>query len=315
MTIPVFDPAGPEAWSIANLIWWFAVLCAAIWIVVMIGLGLSLTWSRRPRPEPIEAAPATERRVTVWVSALAALTGVIVISLTFISYVAQERVFGARSDALEIEVIGQQWWWQLRYPDPDPSKTFITANELHVPVGQPIRLALTSIDVIHSFWVPSLMGKADLVPGRDNSLTFTANKTGVYSGQCAEFCGIQHTHMGMRVFVDSPEDFAAWKEQQIASALQPATAQQKAGQAVFLDGPCASCHAVRGTSAGGQVGPDLTHLASRTTLAANTAELTRGTLAAWVIDAQSMKPGTTMPTVPLGPDDLNSLLDYLMGLT
>jgi cytochrome c oxidase subunit 2 len=159
------------------------------------------------------------------------------------------------------------------------------------------------------------MGKADLVPGRDNSLTFTARKIGVYTGQCAEFCGLQHAHMGIRVFVDSAEDFAAWKNNQIAAALQPSTPLQKAGQSTFLEGPCGSCHSIRGTSAGGQLGPDLTHLASRATLAAGTAERTRGTLAAWVIDPQSMKPGTNMPTIKLEPDELNSLLEYLMGLT
>ncbi len=314
MTIPVFDPAGPEALSAASLIWWFAALCAGIWIAVMIGLGLALTWDRVPRAEPIEASPATERRVSLWVGGLAGLTGLIVVALTLISYVAQQQVFGAREAAVEIEIVGRQWWWQLRYTDPDPSKNFVTANELHVPVGETVRLNLKSADVIHSFWVPSLMGKADLVPGRDNSLTFTARKVGVYSGQCAEFCGMQHSHMGIRVFVESPEDYEAWKEEQIAAALLPATPSQKAGQAVFLDGPCALCHAVRGTAAGGQLGPDLTHIASRTTIAAGTAELTRGALAAWVVDPHGMKPGVNMPTIKLEPDELNSLLDYLMGL-
>jgi cytochrome c oxidase subunit II len=315
MTLPVFDPVGPEALSVANLIWWFIALCAGIWLAVMIGLGLALTWNRAPRAEPIEASPLTERRVGLLVSTLAGLTGVIVIGLTFISFVAQQQVFGAHKAGVEIDVVGQQWWWQLRYPDPDPSRSFVTANELHVPVGEPVRLNLKSIDVIHSFWVPSLMGKADLVPGRDNSLTFTAQKIGVYTGQCAEFCGMQHAHMGIRVFVDSAEDFAAWKDNQVAAALLPSTPLQKAGQSTFLEGPCASCHSIRGTTAGGQLGPDLTHLASRTTLAAGTAKRTRGTLAAWVVDPQSMKPGTNMPTIKLEPDELDSLLDYLMGLT
>jgi cytochrome c oxidase subunit II len=315
MTIPVFDPAGPEAWSIASLIWWFSALSAAVWVAVMIGLGLALTWNRSPRGEPIEAPTATERRVNLWVGGLATLTAAIVVALTFISYVAQRQVFAAREPAVEIEVVGQQWWWQLRYPDPDPSKTLVTANELHIPVGQPVRLKLRSLDVIHSIWIPSLMGKADLVPGRDNTLSFTAQKTGVYAGQCAEFCGMQHSHMGMRVFVQSPADFAAWKESQIASAKQPSTPLQEAGQAVFLEGPCAMCHAIRGTSAGGQLGPDLTHLASRTTIAAGTADLTRGALAAWIADPQGIKPGSNMPTVKLEPDELESLLDYLTGLT
>lgn len=315
MNLPAaLDPKGPEAGAVAWLIWSFTALCTVIFVLVVIALLVGIFRRHRERPDPAEASPAMERRVSGIVTTLAVLTGVIVIGLTVISFGAQQRIFTLGNPAVDIEVTGHQWWWEVKYDDPDPAKTFTTANELHIPVGQLVRLKLTSTDVIHSFWVPSLMGKADLVPGRNNELEFTADKPGVYAGQCAEFCGLQHTHMGIRVFADSPADYEAWKAGQIASALQPSTPAQVAGEAAFLSNPCASCHAIRGTDAGGTLGPDLTHLASRTTIAAGTAELNRGTLAAWITDPQGMKPGANMPTIKLAPDDLNALVDYLTGL-
>lgn len=314
MNLPVLDPKGPEAGAVAWLIWSFTGLCAVIFVLVVAALFVALTRRHRERPEPAEADPRLERRVGTIVATLAILTGIIVTGLTVISFAAQQRVFGLANPAVEIEVTGHQWWWEVKYDDPEPSKTFVTANELHVPVGKLVRLKLGSTDVIHSFWVPSLMGKADLVPGRDNWLSFTADKPGVYGGQCAEFCGLQHAHMGIRVFVDSAPDYDAWKAQQASAALQPATTSQSMGELAFMNNPCASCHTIRGTSAGGAVGPDLTHLASRTTIAAGTAELNRGTLAAWITDPQGMKPGANMPTMKLAADDLNNLLDYLTGL-
>jgi len=314
MNLPVLDPKGPEAGAVAWLIWSFTGLCAVIFILVVAALFVALARRHRERPEPAEADAGLERRVGMIVATLAILTGIIVTGLTVISFAAQQRVFGVGDPTVNIEVTGHQWWWEVKYDDPDPSKSFVTANELHVPVGKLVRLKLGSTDVIHSFWVPSLMGKADLVPGRDNSLSFTADKTGVYGGQCAEFCGLQHAHMGIRVFVDSQDDYENWKAQQRTSALQPATTSQSMGELAFMSNPCASCHTIRGTSAGGNVGPDLTHLASRSTIAAGTAQLNRGTLAAWITDPQGMKPGANMPTMKPAPEDLNSLLDYLTGL-
>jgi cytochrome c oxidase subunit 2 len=315
MSLPaVLDPQGPEAGTVAWLVWSFTALCAVIFLLVIVALLVALARRHMDRPEPAEADPRLERRVGAIVASLAILTGVIVAGLTVISFAAQQRVFGLADPAVEIQVIGHQWWWEIKYDDPDPSRTIVTANELHVPVGKLVRLRLGSTDVIHSFWVPSLMGKADLVPGRDNELKFTASKPGVYIGQCAEFCGLQHAHMGIRVFVDTAADYAAWKMHQSSSALQPSTRSQSMGKVAFMANPCASCHAIRGTDAGGTLGPDLTHLASRTTIAAGTAELNRGTLAAWISDPQGVKPGANMPTMQLSPDDLNSLLDYLTGL-
>ena len=308
------DPKGPEAGAVSGLIWSFTELCAIIWVLVVAVTLIAMTWRHADRPDPGQTSPHIERRVGWVVSSLAVVTGLIVIGLTVISYAAQQRIFGEANPTVDIDVIGHQWWWEVRYNNPDPSKAFTTANELHVPVGELVRLNLTSIDVIHSFWVPSLMGKADLVPGRQNQLSFTAAKAGTYTGSCAEFCGLQHAHMGIRVFADSPSDFEQWKALQASAALQPATDGQKSGKATFASNPCASCHAIRGTDAGGTLGPDLTHLASRSTIAAGTAELNRGTLAAWITDPQNMKPGTNMPTMTIEPSDLDHLLDYLTGL-
>ena len=308
------DPKGPEAGAVASLIWSFTALCTIVFLLVLIALAVALARRHRERPDPAEADPRTERRVGTIVATLAILTGIVVAGLTVISFAAQQRVFGLADPAVEIQVTGHQWWWELKYDDPDPSRIVVTANELHVPVGQLVRLDLSSADVIHSFWVPCLMGKADLVPGRHNTLSFTASKPGVYGGQCAEFCGLQHAHMGLRVFVDSAADYDAWRARQASSALQPASTSQSMGEVAFMSAPCDSCHTIRGAGAGGTVGPDLTHLASRTTIAAGTAELNRGTLAAWITDPQSMKPGANMPTMKLDPDDLDNLLDYLTGL-
>jgi cytochrome c oxidase subunit 2 len=308
------DPKGPEAAAVSGLIWSFTELCGIIWVLVVAAALIAITWRHADRPDPAAVSPHIERRVGWIVSALAGLTGVIVIGLTVISFAAQQRIFGEGDAAVDIDVIGHQWWWEVRYPDAQASRTFTTANELHVPVGELVRLNLTSVDVIHSFWVPSLMGKADLVPGRHNELSFTVGKPGVYIGSCAEFCGLQHAHMGIRVFADPPSVFDQWKAQQAAAALQPATDPQKAGKLAFESNPCTSCHSIRGTDSGGTLGPDLTHLASRSTIAAGTAELNRGTLAAWISDPQNMKPGADMPTMKIQPADLDNLLDYLMGL-
>src|SRR3569833_2489226 len=315
MILPAaLDPKGPEAAAVSGLIWSFTELCAIIWVLVVAALLIGITWRHKDRPDPAEASPLAERRVSWSVSSLAVVTGLIVISLTVISFAAQQRIFGEANPAVNIDVIGHQWWWEVRYSDPNPSRTVVTANELHIPVGQLVHLKLTSIDVIHCFWVPSLMGKADLVPGRQNQLSFTAAKTGTYIGSCAEFCGLQHAHMGIRVFADSPSDFEQWKALQASAAPQPVTDGQKSGKAAFASNPCVSCLAIRGTDAGGTLGPDLTHLASRSTIAAGTADLNRGTLAAWITDPQNMKPGTNMPTKKIDPSDLEHLLDYLMGL-
>jgi cytochrome c oxidase subunit 2 len=308
------DPKGPQAQALADLFWIFTGVCSAVWVLVMIALAAALLRRHRERLDPLAVDPATERRSTIVVSSAVALTAVILLVLTGFSYATQKNLFGAKSPGLTLSVTGHQWWWEVRYEDPQPDRTFTTANEIHVPVGEPVTIKLTSSDVIHSFWVPSLMGKQDLITGRQNEIQFVAERPGVYRGQCAEFCGWQHAHMAL-LFVARPrEEFEAWRAQQLKAAEPPTGEEQRRGQEVFLSKPCIMCHTIRGTSAGGRVGPDLTHVGSRRSIAAGTLPRSRGTLAAWIVDPQGIKPGVNMPVMELEPDELNVLAGYLEGL-
>ena len=312
----LLDPRGPQAQTLSNLYWIFFWVCAVVWTLVVLALAWALWRRRADRPDPLATDKKTETRLRTIVGTLAVLTGGIVIVLAVLSYAGQASLFAAPQpgSGVTLKVTGNQWWWRIEYQNPDPSQQFITANEIHIPVGEPITVRLTSTDVIHSFWVPSLMGKMDAITGRENEITFTAGEAGVFRGQCAEFCGLQHAHMGLIVYAEPREQFDAWRMSQIAPAAEPMTDSQRAGQQVFMSNPCVICHAIRGTPAGGQTGPDLTHIASRTSLAAATLPLTRGALASWVIDPQSTKPGAQMPTIQLAPAELHALLDYLESL-
>jgi cytochrome c oxidase subunit II len=190
----------------------------------------------------------------------------------------------------------------------------VTANEIHVPVGQPVDVRLTSADVIHSFWVPEVMPKMDMIPGHTNDTWFTVDKAGTYRGQCAEYCGIEHAHMAFEVVAQSPADFARWLDGQRQDAATPTSDQAKRGYDVLTTGTCATCHTVRGTPAHGTIGPDLTHLAGRSTLGALTVPNDRGNLAGWIANSQQLKPGNKMPPQPLSPADLNGVVAYLETL-
>jgi cytochrome c oxidase subunit 2 len=307
-------PVAPEGRAIAQLFWVFTAICVVVWVLVVLTLLVALVRRRRERPDPLVRDPRRERRFGVIVLSLTGLTAVIVGVLTALSYAEQASLFGLnKQNGVEIKLTGHQWWWEIEYDNPQPDKTFVTANEIHVPVGVPVTVKLAAADVIHSFWVPSVMGKLDLIPGRDNVTHFTVDKPGIYRGSCAEFCGLQHANMGLLLIAQPQPEFDAWQAQQRAAAASPGDAEKK-GQAVFLSQPCVSCHAIRGTPAGGTAGPDLTHLASRSTIAAGTLPFGRGQLAAWVADPQSSKPGTRMPLVKLKPDELDALLNYLESL-
>jgi cytochrome c oxidase subunit 2 len=219
-----------------------------------------------------------------------------------------------RKQGLNIEVTGHQWWWEVRYQDIDASSIFTTANEIHIPVGVPVTFSLKAADVIHSFWVPNLHGKKDLIPGKIATIWLQADKPGIYRGQCAEFCGHQHAHMALRIFAESREQFDAWRRGQIQAAVSPANPSAQKGQQVFLSSACVMCHAINGTSAGANVGPNLTHLASRNTIAAATLPNDREHLAQWVNDSQQIKPGNRMPPNKFSPEDMQAVLDYLQSL-
>ena len=309
------DPAGVHAARISTLWWVMLVVLSATFVLVLLFLSRAL--ARAPRvehPEPPRMASAEDSRTWRGVAAAIAVTvmtlfGVLVASLVTGASVASPTPTGA----ITIEVIGHQWWWEIRYRHAQPNQVVTTANEIHIPVGVPVVIETTSRDVIHSFWVPNLHGKRDVLPGRVNSFWLQADRAGTYRGQCAEFCGLQHAHMAFYVIAEPREQFASWLERQRASAAQPTTDGQRRGQQVFLSS-CAQCHTIRGMPAVGRVGPDLTHLASRRFIAAGTLPNARGHLAGWILDPQGVKPGSRMPPNPLTPVDLHALLEYLESL-
>jgi cytochrome c oxidase subunit 2 len=290
------DPQGPQARELAWLFWLFLAVLTAIFVAVMIALALALISRGPPRDDPLAVDPRSERRKNFVIAGLAAATGVTVLVLTGFSYMSQRNLFRVEEEAVTIRITGHQWWWEIRYEEEDASRTFTTANEIHVPVGRPVKVKLNSADVIHSFWVPALMGKQDLIPGQENDLRFVAERPGVYRGQCAEFCGLQHAHMGLLVVAEEAEAFDRWRDRQIAPAETPIEPERIGGQQAFLSRPCVMCHTVRGTDAGGKVAPDLTHVGGRRQLAAGTLPMSRGNLAAWIVDPTPTTSTTSRPT-------------------
>ena len=306
------DAHGVEAGAIAWLIWIFTAVCAAVWLLVMLALALGLLRRRRIADAPLGAHYGTGR--TRVIATFTLLTGVIVIALSVLSYLTDKSLATPGPAPLTVTLIGHQWWWEIRYDDPDPSRSFTTANELHLPAGVQVKLSLQSTDVIHSFWVPSLAGKEDLIPGWKNDISFTPQSPGLYRGQCAEFCGLQHAHMGLLVAVQTRAEFDAWYAAQVAPAAMAAAPDVKRGHDVFMRSGCILCHAIRGTRAGGRVGPDLTHVGSRMALAADALPLSRDTLALWIANPQGVKPGANMPRVKLADADLKAVARYLESL-
>jgi cytochrome c oxidase subunit 2 len=213
--------------------------------------------------------------------------------------------------AATIEMTAHQYWWEARYGESRSSNYFTTANELHIPVGTPVQVTLHSNDVIHSFWVPNLQGKKDLIPGRTATIQLRADRAGTFRGQCAEFCGMQHANMAFLVIAEPPARYQEWTEHQRSAAAAPVSEEEKLGRRVFMGATCAQCHTISGTEAAGRIGPDLTHLASRKTIAAGMLPNTRGHLAGWILDPQQIKPGNSMPPSALAAEDLKALLAYL----
>jgi cytochrome c oxidase subunit II len=244
-----------------------------------------------------------------------AVTVVTLFVVLVLSVVTGKKAAGLTSkNPVTIQVIGHQWWWEVVYPNPQADQTVTTANEIHVPVNTPVVILTNSSDVIHSFWAPSITGKRDLLPGYSSAFWFKIEQPGIYRGQCAEFCGLQHAHMGFSVIAQSVEDFQAWQQQQLKPAAEPNNDETSRGRAVFLTHACLMCHTIRGTDAGSHFGPDLTHIASRNMIAAETLPNTRGALAGWILDPQRIKPGAEMAPNSLSPDDLQALLAYLQTL-
>jgi cytochrome c oxidase subunit 2 len=307
---------GAPADTIKHLMLLIIAVCALVWLLVIAILGWALWRGRPPADNPLDLDQRTERRMMVSVIAGVAVTVVVITGFTVASFLTTRSLAVASDTDLTIRVRGLQWWWDVEYADADAQRSFKSANEIHIPVGRNIRIALEGVDVIHSFWVPSLAGKQDLIPGRNNELTIRADRPGIYRGQCAEFCGLQHAHMAFLVVAEDAAAFDAWANTQRGPAVAvPSDATEiQAGQQVFLSKPCAACHTIRGTSAAGTTGPDLTHIGSRGSIAAGLLETTRGSLAAWIADPQTLKPGNNMPMVPLSPNELLAVSAYMASL-
>ena len=308
------DPHSPEAIHLRDLFLFFAVVCATVWILVMGALAIVLLRQHGISAEPEEDTATQRRRKNLVVGILVGATAAILVVFTLVSFYATRGFAWSDEAELKIKVTGQQWWWQIEYQSREPSQIFATANEIHIPVGRRVTLDLEANDVIHSFWVPNLMGKQDLIPGRKNSLMIEADQPGLYRGQCAEFCGLEHAHMAIFVMAESQAQFDAWRRHQLESATPPRTALQSRGLALFLHGTCSSCHAVQGIGADAQFGPDLTHFGGRATIAAGLLDNDGGDLERWLADPQAFKPGTNMPQISLSDQDRHALAAYLEGL-
>jgi cytochrome c oxidase subunit II len=302
-------PAGPGAATISDLWWLMFWTCTVVYVLVMTALVVAV------RRRHAESDVRDEQRLVQRVVGATAVTVLILVGLLVASVTTGRAVSAlAAGDPLVIAITGNQWWWDVEYHNPAPSLRTRTANEIHLPVGRPVRILLTSNDVIHSFWVPNLHGKMDLIPGRRTELMLRVDTPGVYRGQCAEYCGLQHAHMAFIVIAVSSDDFERWLAAQRESAPAPGTPEQQRGFEIVTRGSCAMCHTVRGTSAGARTAPDLTHLATRSTIAAGTVPNTRGALAGWIANPQHLKPGAKMPVPGLSAEELEAVLAYLETL-
>jgi cytochrome c oxidase subunit 2 len=306
----VLGPAGSQSSSIYHLWSLMLLVTSVVFVLTMTVLAVGLARGMRRRRN--DAASSSERMLTRAVTAAVALTVVILVGLLAASIWNGRTIASLHAEsAVTIEVTGHQWWWEIAYDDAVPSRRVQTANEIHVPLGRPVVLKVTSRDVIHSFWVPNLHGKRDLIPGYTTAIWLEADRAGVFRGQCAEFCGLQHAHMAFDVIAEPQDDFDRWLEGMRQPARPPQTGVERRGHDVFMSNRCAGCHTVQGTAAHGQAAPDLTHVATRSTIGSATLPNTPEHLTAWVRDPQASKPGNQMPPNPLAPEDVQSLVAYL----
>lgn len=303
-----FDPRGPAAREIADLWWLMLILGAVVYVGVMAFLVAGLI--RRQRDD--SAAPGDESLPSKWILIGGVIVPTVVLAVVFGFSLGSMSALSNEipDDAVVIDVVGRQWWWEVSYDGHD----FVTANEIHIPVGEPVALRLTSADVIHSFWVPQLAGKMDALPDGINTMVIEADEAARFGGRCAEFCGLQHTKMGIDVIAEPREDFESWLDRQEQAAVIPDGGAALQGFEVFAEAGCAECHTIMGTEADGKAGPDLTHVASRVSLAAATLPNTPEHLTEWVSNPQEIKEGTQMPDIELSSEDLEALIAFLETL-
>lgn len=303
------NTSSPRAAKLAQLVWIASILGSIIFVLV-VGLMLYAIVHRPSRDEETARHPFGTR--LIWLGGIAAplvvLSAMYVLSLRGMS--AYTAPATSSTQVLTLDIVGHQWWWEVRYP----SGKVVTANEVHIPIGQSVKLTITSNDVIHSFWVPQLQGKIDAIPGETNTLWLEASQSGTYRGQCLVYCALQHANMNFRVVAEPQNQFNTWLAAQAATPAPPTDPELVRGQTVFMSTSCQYCHAIAGTQANGTAGPDLTHLASRQRIAAETLPNTADALRGWIQNPDAAKPGVLMPKSKLSQQDLDALVAYLQSL-
>lgn len=306
----VLHSAGIQAARVESLWWAIFWVTTIVTLIVLFVLALAVRSGTRAA-----AAAVDDRRALRLVTTAGAVTVVILIGLLVRSVITSRALASERiSEAMEIDVTAYQWWWAVEYQHPVPEQRVRTANEIHIPVGRTVMIKLLANDVIHSFWVPSLAGKLDAIPGHEAKLWLRADEPGIYRGQCAEFCGHQHAHMAFVVIAEPPDQFERWIQDQRRTANQPASEIEQRGLKLVQSSACVMCHTIRGTAAGGRTAPDLTHLATRSTIAAGILPRTAEHLTEWITNPQAIKPGNKMPALSFAPEDRAAIVAYLEQL-
>jgi cytochrome c oxidase subunit 2 len=304
-------PRSREASEIATLWWWMLVVASVVFAGAVGLIGIAWLRRRRAGMPVVDGGPRLNLRLVVLFGiVIPACVNVAVFVVANFVVLRDTAAPAAATTQMTVQVVGHQWFWEVRYP----GTGVVTANEIHIPVRTRVNVVATTDDVIHSFWVPQLNRKIDMIPGRRNRVLLDADRTGRFRGQCAEFCGAEHARMAMYVFVQRREDFDRWLRGQMQADATAATAAQRAGKAAFMNDGCTSCHTIRGTRAHGTVGPDLTHVGTRSTLAALTLPNNPAALAEWIRHPQRVKPGNRMPDLGLRDPDVRNLVAYLEGL-
>jgi cytochrome c oxidase subunit II len=304
-------PHSPASRDIATLWWWMLIVAGIVFLgaVTLLAIG----WLRRGKPGLPFFGESERANVGLVIAFGMAIPIVVLVPLFIVSdlYVlGKTDAPEVSSTALTVTVVGHQWWWEARYP----ASGVVSANEIHIPARTPVNLIARTVDVIHSFWVPELNRKIDMIPGQSNRIELYAERPGTYRGQCAEFCGLQHAHMAFRVIAEPRPHFERWLATSRRPAAAPTGGEARLGEQTFMENACAGCHTIAGTPARGTVGPDLTHLASRETLAALTIPNNRRELGRWIRNPQGIKPGAKMPGLELSDSQFHAIVTYLAGL-
>jgi cytochrome c oxidase subunit II len=313
-------PDGLQAAHISRLWWLMLAVTTAVFVVVCGFFAAALVRARRAAESSVAVisaeSQARQHPTLTWAVAIAAGVTIATLFGLLVSSVWTGRAIASlgAASAVTINVTGHQFWWEIEYDDAVPARRVTTANEIHIPVGRPVVLKVTSRDVIHSFWAPNLHGKRDLVPGHTTAIWIQADRASVYHGQCAEFCGKQHAHMRFEIVAEPDDQFTRWLDAQRRPSIAPASDLEQRGQQLFLDRQCVLCHTIRGTAAAGRVGPELTHVATRGKIASATLPTTPDHLVRWIADPQGIKPGSQMPATPMSREDLDALAAYLEQL-